>query len=150
MLHGDFDQIVLNQALKRLGGKNADVNMGARQGGSSAPARTGAVQAYEFETADALRARFLAGDALDIYHVGQARPLEELIPGYNRATGPAIVIPEQLHRAIPSIRGATNLTPRQILANDIRNLRNFTDAPNSSLWDLIELNKQTYPGAFGK
>ena len=108
------------------------------------------IQAYEVGTAGALKARSIPGDALDIHHVGQARPMEQLIPGYNRASGPAIAIPEELHRTIPKIRGATDFMPRQVLANDIRNLRTYTNAPNSSLQELIEMNKQMYPGAFRK
>jgi hypothetical protein len=115
-----------------------------------APVRTAGVQAYEVGTADALRARSLPGDALDIHHVGQAGPLKQMIPGYSRSTSPAIAVPEELHRTIPVLRGATNLTPRQVLARDIWNLRKYTDVPNSSLRELIELNKQMYPGAFGK
>ena len=36
-------------------------------------------------------------------------------------------------------------TPRQQLARDIRNLRNYTNAPNSRLQQLIELNKLVFP-----
>jgi hypothetical protein len=35
-------------------------------------------------------------------------------------------------------------------AQDISYLRNYTNAPNSSLQQLIQLNKTTYPGAFAK
>lgn len=42
------------------------------------------------------------------------------------------------------------MTPRDLLANDIWNLRDFTEAPNASLQKLIQLNKQMYPGAFAK
>ena len=117
---------------------------------TAAPARTGAVQAYEVGTADALQARSVVGDRIAVHHVGQAHPFEQLIPGYSRTTGPAIAVPQLEHQVIPTIRGATNLTPRHVLANDIWNLRNYTSAPNSSLQQLIELNKQMYPGAFAK
>lgn len=32
----------------------------------------------------------------------------------------------------------------------IRNLRNLTEAPNPSLQQLIQLNKEMYPGAYAK
>jgi hypothetical protein len=69
---------------------------------------------------------------------------------HSRVTGPAIALPDAGHGLIPILRGTTNLTPQQVLARDILNLRNYTNAPNSSLEGLIELNKQMYPGAFGK
>ncbi len=106
------------------------------------------VQAYEVGAANVLRARSVAGDTLDIHHVGQATPLEQLIPGYSRATGPAIALPEIEHGLIPTIRGTTTMTPRDILATDIRNLRNFSETPNSSLQQLIQLNQQMYPEVF--
>jgi len=109
---------------------------------------TGRIAAYEVGTAEAMYARSIVGDNIAIHHVGQAHALEQLVPGYLRSTGPAIALPTAEHTAIPTLRGAMNLTPRQVLARDIWNLRNYTNAPNSSLQQLIELNKQIYPGAF--
>jgi RHS repeat-associated protein len=108
------------------------------------------ISAYEVGTYDALKARSLTGDGLDIHHVGQTHPFEQLIPGYDRATAPAISLPEVEHGMMPTAKGTTTMTPRDILANDIRNLRNLTEAPNSSLQQLIDLNKQMYPNAFQK
>lgn len=113
-------------------------------------AAKGGVQAYEVGTANALKARSAVGDALDIHHVGQARPLEQLVPGYSRATGPAIALPQTEHALIPTIRGTTTMSARDVLANDIRNLRNLTEAPNSSLQELIRLNKEMYPGPYAR
>jgi hypothetical protein len=111
---------------------------------------TGRIAAYEVGTAEALYARSIVGDNVAIHHVGQAHALEQLVPGYLRSTGPAIALPTAEHTAIPALRGAINLTPQQVLARDIWNLRNYTNTPNSSLQQLIELNKQMYPGAFVK
>jgi len=113
-------------------------------------AAKGPVQAFEVGTADALKARSVVGDGLDIHHVAQAHPLEQVIPGYNRATGPAITVPRAQHSAIPTVRGPFTGTARDQLAKDIWDLRNYTDAPNSSLQDLINLNKQMYPGPYTK
>ena len=118
--------------------------------GHSIVAAKGPVRAFEVGTADDLLARSIRGDKLDIHHVGQAHPLEQIIPGYNRATAPAIAVPQNPHRTIPTVRGPYTGTARDQLAKDIRDLRNYTDAPNSSLRELIDLNKQTYPNAFQK
>jgi hypothetical protein len=94
-------------------------------------AAKGGVRAFEVGPADDLLARSLRGDKLDIHHVGQAHPFEQIIPGYDRATAPAIAIPRAQHSAIPTVRGPYTGTARDQLAKDIRDLRNCTDAPNS-------------------
>lgn len=49
----------------------------AYRGVRTAPApSSAAVRAYEVGIADALRVRSVVGDAIDIHHVGQARPFE--------------------------------------------------------------------------
>lgn len=117
---------------------------------SAAEEIPGAVKAYEVGTADSLRARSVVGDGLDIHHVGQAHPLEQVVPGYSRATGPAIALPEAEHALLPTVRGPYAGTARDQLAKDILDLRNNTNASRSSLQDLIRLNKEMYPGAFTK
>ena len=97
-----------------------------------------------------LRGRSLVGDELDVHHAGQAHPFEQIIPGYNRNTGPAIAVPRAQHGNIPTVRGSVTGNARDQLAKDIRDLRNYTDAPNSSLRELIDLNNQMYPGSFVK
>jgi len=76
--------------------------------------------------------------------------MEQLVPGYDRATGPAITVPRGEHVTIPTARGSVTGTPRGQLAKDIRDLRNNTNTPNSSLQKLIDLNKSTYPNSFTK
>jgi hypothetical protein len=98
----------------------------------------------------------MVGKARDRRHGGTstareaARPMEQVVPGYSRATGPSIALPDFEHQAIPTIRGSANMTPRDLLARDIRYLRQYTNAPNRKLIELIELNKTTYPKAFAK
>jgi hypothetical protein len=41
------------------------------------------------------------------------------------------------------------MSPRSLLARDIWNLRRYTNTPNSSLQQLIELNKTMYPERLG-
>jgi hypothetical protein len=108
------------------------------------------VKAYDVGTASALRARSIAGDAIDIHHVGQSHALKQVIPGYKSTSGAAIALPEAEHLAIPKLRGTVDLTPRQILAKDARDLRMYTNAPNSSLRELIQLNKRLFAEAFAR
>jgi hypothetical protein len=107
------------------------------------------VHSYEVGTYNDL-ARRSVGDNLSIHHVGQGHPMGQLVAGYDYSVGPAIAVPRQLHAQIPTIRGTYSGTARDLLARDIRNLRNYTDAPNSSLQQLIQLNNQLYPGTFSK
>jgi hypothetical protein len=119
-------------------------------GGGEVGEAVEAVTEYEVGTFDNLLARSEVGDDLALHHVGQAHAMEQLIPGYDRATAPAIALTTAEHRLIPNLRGAVGLTPRQLLARDIMNLRTYTNAPNSSLKQLIQLNKDMYPGAFAR
>src|SRR5471030_666874 len=57
--------------------------------------------------------------------------------------------PEAQHAAIPTLGGAVDMSPRSLLARDIWNLRRYTNTPNSSLQQLIELNKTMYPERLG-
>jgi hypothetical protein len=108
------------------------------------------VEAYEVGRFAELAERSVVGDALDIHHVGQAHAMEQLVEGYSRIEGPAIALPQAEHALIPNLRGTVELTPRQVLAQDIWNLRRYTNAPNSSLQEVIRLNKEVYPGAFAR
>lgn len=76
--------------------------------------------------------------------------MQQTIPGYNRATAPSITVPAAEHQMIPTQRGTYQGTARDQVAKDVRDLRNYTNAPNSSLQDLIKLNKEMYPNAFKK
>ena len=105
---------------------------------------------YEVGTYDALKARSAVGDELDLHHVVQAHPAGQTIPGYLRANGPSIALPNAEHLLVPRLSGPYTGTARDLLARDIRNLRNYTNAPNSALQDLIDLNKQMYPDALAK
>jgi len=92
----------------------------------------------------------VVGDGLDIHHVVQGNPGSQIIPGYNYSTAAGIAHPQAEHQAIPNVVGTYTGSARDLLANDIRNLRAFTNAPNSSLQSLIDLNKILYPGIFGR
>jgi len=68
-----------------------------------------------------------------------------------RATKATIALPKAEHIRIPTVRGDVGFSSaRQALAQDIRNLRTYTTAPNGALQNLIQLNKTMYPGAFAR
>lgn len=105
---------------------------------------------YEVGAYNELKANSLKGDMLDIHHAGQANPMGQVIPNYNRTTAPSISLPANEHQMIPTQKGVYEGAARDQLAKDIRDLRNYTNAPNSALQDLIRLNKEMYPNSFGK
>jgi hypothetical protein len=111
---------------------------------------SGDVRPYEVGPANVLYSRSVPGDGLDIHHAGQAHPMQQLVPEYNRQNAPAIALPHGEHVQIPTVRGSVNGTARDQLAKDIIDLRNNTGAPNTSLQELIQLNKDMYPESFTK
>lgn len=48
------------------------------------------------------------------------------------------------------MRGPFTGTERELLAKDIRDLRNYTNAPPSAIQDLIKLNKEMFSEGFTK
>jgi RHS repeat-associated protein len=131
--------------LAKTGGAGVVTNSVVQQGKKVATA------AYEVDSFNKLRNRSLPGDGLELHHAVQQKPAKSLVPGYKGEGGPAIALPKAEHRRIPTLRGNANAgSPRNQLAKDIRDLRNYTFAPNESLQKLIELNKTTYPGTFVK
>jgi hypothetical protein len=117
---------------------------------SKARSASRSVKKYEVGRANDLRARSQPGDGLDVHHVGQAKPMEQVVPGYDRSTAPAITLPRSEHAAIPTSRGSYSGSARDQLARDARALRNHTNAPNSAIKKTIDLNKEMYPGALKK
>jgi len=108
------------------------------------------VEKYEVGTFASLKARSMAKDGLDIHHVMQKQPAGQVVKAYDPLTAPAIAVPRAEHLRIPNLRGEYEGLARDILARDLRNLRIYTNAPNSSLRELSALNKQMYPSAFIK
>jgi len=109
------------------------------------------VEAYEVGTYSDLTDRSVPGDGLDLHHVPQGQPASQLIQGYDFENAPAIAVPREEHVQIPNERGATTApSARSLLARDIRNLRNNTNASNEQLQQLIEFNKQWDPTAYIK
>jgi hypothetical protein len=105
------------------------------------------VQPYEVETVDDLLARSAVGDDLAIHHVPQQHPATQVVRGYNPNAAPGIALRTRLHERIATQRGLFTGTLRQLLAQDIWNLRRIR-VPNSVLRQLIDLNKSMYPGVY--
>ncbi|MCR8851118.1 hypothetical protein NQ095_22120 [Rossellomorea sp. SC111] len=90
-------------------------------------------------------------EGLDAHHAGQKALMKKLVNNYNPNTAPAINVPKVGHTikgpngiVSRSTKGIDN--PRQLLARDITELRRvYDDIPNSSLKELIGLNKKMYP-----
>lgn len=109
------------------------------------------VEKYEVGTYNDLKARSQKNDGLDIHHVPQSKPAEQLFPGYDKKNAPSIALPNGEHGQIPNLKGTNNAgTPRQQLARDINNLRNNTNAPVQSIQKLVDLNKQLFPFLYKK
>jgi RHS repeat-associated protein len=135
-------------------GGNAGTSMLMAKAGTKTTAASSvanAVKKYEVGEFDDLIKRSQSGDGLQIHHAPQKQPAGQIINNYDKKTGPSIALPDAEHRAIPNMKGTTTAgTPRQQLATDIRNLRNYTNTPNSSLTDLIGLTKAKFPIPFKK
>ena len=92
----------------------------------------------------------------DAHHAGQATPMERMIPDYDRATAPSIVVPREGHTFLgPNgivSRSTSNIsTPRDLIARDIYELRRvYPEIPKIQLQELIRQNKRAYPNAFRK
>jgi len=91
---------------------------------------------------------------LEAHHVGQRALMKKFIPGYNANTTPSILVPKQGHTLGSGVltRGTSGFSnARQVLARDIFELKRvYPNVPNSSLQQLIQMNKTKYPGAFIK
>jgi RHS repeat-associated protein len=141
----------LGEIATDLGRVRVDGTATASMMGLGAPIRLApkGVAAYEVGTYKDLARRSI-GDDLVIHHVGQGHPMGQVVAGYDYSVAPAIALPRTSHVQIPNLKGEYAGTARDLIARDIRNLRSYTNVPNSALKQLLELNKTTYPGAFVK
>ena len=108
------------------------------------------VTKYEVGTFDDLTVRSVKGDKLDIHHAVQKHPAGQVINDYDPKTAPSMAVPQREHRRILTIKGTYSGKPRDLLAKDAKDLRNYTNAPNSNIRNLIRLNKEMFPDAFKK
>ncbi|WP_231578076.1 hypothetical protein, partial [Dickeya chrysanthemi] len=108
------------------------------------------VKPYEVGTFDDLKARSVSGDKLDIHHAMQKHPAGQVISGYDPNTAPSMAVPRSEHKRIPTMKGTYSGSVRDLLAKDVKDLRKYTNAPSSSIKELIKLNKEMFPDAFKK
>jgi RHS repeat-associated protein len=73
------------------------------------------VDKWEVGSFDDIRRRS-KGDDLHAHHVPQKHVAKQNVPGYVDKNGPAIAVPEELHRKIPGVKGVSNASPRDQLA----------------------------------
>jgi RHS repeat-associated protein len=135
-------------AILYFGGKAAieHFQQSADSGQSSpAPATNEKVQPYDVGEAKDLQGRSAPGDEIDVHHVPQQKPASQTVSGYDSKTAPAIAVPKVEHKTIPTEKGEATRSPRDQLAKDAKDLRNKTNAPNSQVKKVIDLNKQKYP-----
>jgi hypothetical protein len=78
-------------------------------------------------------------DALDIHHVPQKQPADQVIPGYDGKSGTAIALPREEHEEVPKSRGPYNGDPQQLVERDLANLENHTNAPAEKIEELRNL-----------
>jgi RHS repeat-associated protein len=99
-----------------------------------------------------LRKASCVNDDLALRHAPQKNPASQVISNYDPLKGPAIALPTDEHLNVNSanIIGPYNGSTRDLLAKTISDLRNYTRTPNLSLWQLVELFNQIYPGALKK
>lgn len=93
---------------------------------------------------------------MDAHHLGEQALMKRLAPGYDPATAPSILVPKVGH----TIHGPNDIVSRStsgldnvrdVIAWDIREIRRvYSDVPNASHQELIQMNKSLYPGSFVK
>lgn len=101
-----------------------------------------------------LQTRSETGDGLDLHHMPQFRPANDLNPdlSYNKAV--AIVIARnrhiEFHRISPTYKsGEYDGNARQLLAENIRTGRRV-NISNKSLQQIIQQNKEMFPDMYAK
>jgi len=93
---------------------------------------------------DGLLYKEARGTGLHAHHVPQAHPAEQVIPGYNRDTAPAILLKAKPHLQIPRRKGIYQGTPVDLILEDLGQLRQrFPDIPQSVLDELSELIRRS-------
>ncbi len=82
--------------------------------------------------------------SLHAHRVPQAHPAKQVIPGYNRDTAPAILLPAEPHLQIPRRKGIYQGTSVDLILEDLGQLRQrLPDIPQSVLDELSELIRRS-------
>ncbi len=104
-----------------------------------------AVKPYDVGTYSELKRRSRRHDQIDIHHVPQSHPASQVVPGYSRKDAPSIALPKEEHASIPTKKGSYDGTPSDLIAKDIHDLREYTQAPEDSIAALEELIEELLP-----
>ena len=107
----------------------------------------GNVHEFEVGRADVLGKRSLR-DGMEVHHVPQQHPAQQVIPGYNPKTASSIVLKVSEHRLIPNSRGVYSGTARDLLAQDLRKLRKHTTATSKQILEISKFAQQQHPEAY--
>ena len=89
-------------------------------------------------------------DDLEIHHLPQGHPAEQVIPGYDYSTGVAIALRRSLHRGLPAtsrLKGLYTGSGRQLISKGLRDLHN-AGVDKNVLRSLAKEVRNTYPGAY--
>ncbi|MFJ1376770.1 DUF6531 domain-containing protein [Capnocytophaga canimorsus] len=108
---------------------------------------------YEVDTYENLRAMDIVGDKLSNHHVPQKALAKMQVIGYPQTVfaedAPAIRLPDAEHSIITKLQSKnkavrSQMSAEQLLQDDIDMLRKYTNAPESSIEKLKEMNKEKY------
>ena len=132
-------------------GKLSKIPGAGKAGKATKTAAKGGSRVFEVGSYNTLKG---VETGLEAHHAGQRALMKKFVPGYNANTAPSILVPKQGHTLGSGVlsRGTSGFSnARQVLARDIFELRRvYPNVPNSSLQQLIQMNKTMYPGAFIK
>lgn len=73
---------------------------------------------------------------VDLHHIPKSHLVIKSIQGYDPGTATCIALPTREHKNIPVEREQTNRTPREQLVQDLKDLRDYTHAPDSVIQKL--------------
>ncbi|MCX8669709.1 hypothetical protein J3U22_02325 [Gilliamella sp. B2865] len=113
----------------------------------------GLSSAYEVDTYDNLKAKDVVGDKLGIHHVPQKALAKTQVVRYPQTAlagdAPAVRLPDAEHATITKLQSQnkvarSQMTATQLLQDDIDMLRTHTNAPETSIEKLKDMNKQKY------
>jgi len=109
--------------------------------------------AYEVDTYDNLKAKDVVKDKLGTHHLPQKALAKTTVSGYphtaNAGAAPAIRLPDAEHATITKLQSQnkvirSQMNAHQLLHDDIKMLQTNTNAPQSAVNKLINMNETMY------
>ena len=136
-----------------VGKKGRGRGKGGSPGGQSAKnqVKDTTPEPYEVDSYSNLQKGDVVGDKLGNHHTPQKAKAKKIVGKYPQdklaKDAPAIRLPDAEHAKITKLqskRDTSKMNARQLLADDVKQLRNNTNAPPKQLKKLIKLNKEKY------